>query len=66
MTLEVTLDSKGSLAGPPRILRPEGGRPDEARLVAEAQALAAIQACLPYRAVGGAGFGRAYRLGFGG
>ncbi|MDO8297683.1 MAG: hypothetical protein Q7T19_14730 [Caulobacter sp.] len=64
VTLEVTLDGKGGLAGPPRIVRPEGGRPSEQRLLAEARALEAIRACLPYRAPGIVGAGRAYRLAF--
>jgi hypothetical protein len=64
--LEVTLDGLGGLAGPPRILRPDGGRPSEQRLLAEAQALEAIHACLPYRTAGLSGLGRRYRVGFGG
>ncbi|MBI5938950.1 MAG: hypothetical protein HY859_00845 [Caulobacterales bacterium] len=66
MTLEVTLDSQGGLAGPPRILRPNGGRPSEQQLLAEAQALEAIRARLPYRTAGLPGLGRRYRVGFGG
>lgn len=64
VTLEVTLDGKGGLAVPPKIVRPEGGRPSEQRLLAEAQALEAIRACLPYRGPGLVGAGRAYRLAF--
>ncbi|HEX7761126.1 MAG TPA: hypothetical protein VF459_16590 [Caulobacteraceae bacterium] len=47
--LEVQLDDKGMIAKPPRILRPDSSVPDERRLIAEARALAAISACLPYR-----------------
>lgn len=64
VTLEVTLDGKGGLATPPRIVRPDGGRPSEQRLLAEARALEAIRACLPYKAPGVIGAGRAYRLAF--
>ncbi|MEH0196195.1 hypothetical protein V7S57_09490 [Caulobacter sp. CCNWLY153] len=46
--LEVTLDHRGLMAAPPRIVRPESGPPGEARLVAEARAIAALSACLPY------------------
>lgn len=66
VTLEVVLDGRGGLAGPPRILRPDGGRPSEQRLLAEARALEAIRACLPYRTAGLSGLGRRYRVGFGG
>lgn len=60
--LEVKLNADGRLAAPPRIVRPGNGRPDEQRLLAEAQAMAALQACLPYRA----GLAGVYRLGFNG
>lgn len=65
VTLEVVLNDEGGLAAPPRIIRPEGGRPNEQRLVAEAQALAAIQACLPYQARSSLRAGDRYRLDFG-
>lgn len=64
VTLEITLDKTGRLAVPPRIVRPGTGKPDEQRLLAEARALAAIQACLPYRAEDSLGFRRVYRLAF--
>ena len=66
VTLEVTLDAQGGLAGPPRILRPDGDRPTEQRLLAEARALEAIHACLPYRTARLSGLGRRFRVGFGG
>lgn len=59
VTLEVDLDSRGRLSAPPRLLRPAGARPDEPRLLAEAAALAAIQACLPWRQ---AGAGQSWRV----
>lgn len=62
VTLEVRLNAEGRLAGPPVIVRPATGNPGEQRLLAEAQAVAALQACLPYRR----GLAGAYRLGFGG
>lgn len=65
VTLEVTLDGKGGLAGPPRIVRPEGGRPSEQRLLAEARALEAIRACLPYNTPAVTVMGRVHRLAFG-
>lgn len=64
--MPVTLDGQGGLAGPPCILRPDGGRPSEQWLLAEARALEAIRACLPYRTAGLSGLGRRYRVGFGG
>jgi len=54
VTLEVALDSRGMIATPPRIVRPTGAPPDEARLVAEARALAALGGCLPYHGPEGA------------
>lgn len=65
VTLDVVLNDKGGLAAPPRIVRPADGRPNEQRLVAEAQALAAIQACLPYRSRTPLRSGEMYRLNFG-
>lgn len=64
VTLEVTLNAGGGLAGPPRIVRPESGRPSEQRLLAEALALEAIRACLPYNTPAVTGTGRVYRLAF--
>jgi hypothetical protein len=60
VTLEIRLNAEGRLAAPPRIVRPGMGQPDEQRLLAEAQAMAALQACLPYRS----GRNGVYRLGF--
>lgn len=48
VTLEVILDSRGMISTPPKIIRPSNAPADEARLVAEARALAALGACLPY------------------
>ncbi|HLZ77170.1 hypothetical protein [Phenylobacterium sp.] len=61
VTLEVTLDARGRLSTPPRILR-EAGPANEARLRAEANALAALAACLPEGDVRFSG--RLYRLEF--
>lgn len=62
VTLEISLSGDGRLAKPPRILRPDIRRPEEDRLVAEARALQAISACLPY---GGAqGLGRTQQVVF--
>ena len=47
VTLSVTLDKAGRLTIPPVIQRPRNAPPDEARLRAEASALAAIALCLP-------------------
>lgn len=66
VTLKVTLDDRGRLAAPPKILRPPVGRPDEQRLLSEALALQAIQACLPYRVGDSAAPDREYQLAFGG
>lgn len=66
VTLKVTLDDFGRLAAPPKILRPPIGRPDEQRLLSEALALQAIQACLPYRVESSAALNREYQLVFGG
>jgi hypothetical protein len=54
VTLEVVLDSRGMIATPPKIVRPTGAPADEARLVAEARALAALGGCLPYHGPDGA------------
>ena len=54
VTLEVTIDSHGGVAVPPRILRGSGTR-DERQLISEARALAAISACVPYRGESSAG-----------
>ncbi len=62
--LEVLLDDKGMIAKPPRILRPDASVPDERRLIAEARALAAISACLPYKVAGLADDRRDFTLDF--
>ncbi|HEX7761732.1 MAG TPA: hypothetical protein VF459_19655 [Caulobacteraceae bacterium] len=62
--LEVLLDDKGMIAKPPRILRPDASVPDERRLIAEARALAAISACLPYKVAGLADDRRDFTLEF--
>lgn len=64
VTLEVKLDRQGGLAAPPKIVRPESTRPGEQRLLAEALALEAIRACLPYRSGALAPSGTVYRLAF--
>ncbi|MFT4252063.1 MAG: hypothetical protein QM608_06235 [Caulobacter sp.] len=51
--LEVTLDSRGLIASPPKILRPDNAPPSNARLIAEARAIAALSGCLPYTGAGG-------------
>ena len=64
VTLEVVIDSGGRLALPPRILRPDGARLDERRLIAEARAIQAVAACAPFRS-GAPVFGRkTYRFAF--
>ncbi|MGA0601538.1 hypothetical protein ACO2Q3_12615 [Caulobacter sp. KR2-114] len=47
--LQVQLTAKGQIARPPTILRPDSSQPDQRRLIAEARALAAIAACIPYK-----------------
>lgn len=49
VTLEISLNGQGALSRPPRIVRSSGGAPQESQLLAEARALSAIQACLPYK-----------------
>ena len=64
VTLEVVIDSSGRLALPPRILRPDGARLDERRLIAEARAIQAVAACAPFRS-GAPLFGKkTYRFAF--
>jgi hypothetical protein len=61
ITLEISLDARGRLSGPPKILRFDGPA-NEVRVRAEANALAALSACL---AEGDVRFGgRVYRLEF--
>jgi hypothetical protein len=50
VTLEVTLNDRGALAVPPRILRPMAAALTDQRLVAEARAVAAVAACAPLQA----------------
>lgn len=47
VVLEVALDNRGGLRTPPRVIRSETALLSEARLQAEASALAAIAACAP-------------------
>lgn len=63
VSLEVVLDSTGTLRRPPRIIRPPNEPVPDARLKAEAQALAALAACMPRHDVRFAG--GVYRLDFG-
>ncbi len=62
--LEVSLDSRGGLSVPPKILRAPGADPTEARLRAEAQALSSLAACLPRGDLRLGG--KTYQLEFGG
>lgn len=63
VSLEIILDSAGALRRPPRIIRPSNEPVSEARLKAEAQALAALSACMPRHDLRFAG--GVYRLDFG-
>lgn len=63
VSLEIVLDSAGALRRPPRIIRPSDEPVSEARLKAEAQALAALSACMPRHDLRFAG--GVYRLDFG-
>jgi hypothetical protein len=65
VTLEISLSEKGLIAVPPKIIRPSTAAPDEMRLIAEARALAAVTACVPYRAAANAGVQRVFRVEFG-
>lgn len=47
VTLEVSLDGRGELSRPPRILRAGDAKPDERRLASEERAIASLAACLP-------------------
>ena len=58
--LEVVVDGRGALQGPPKVLRDASALLTEPRLKSEANALAALAACLPR---GGARAGR-YELEF--
>lgn len=48
VTLEIALNASGLISTPPKIVRPSNAPPTEARLIAEARALAALGSCLPY------------------
>ena len=58
--LEVVVDGRGALQGPPKVMRDASARLTEPRLKSEANALSALSACLPR---GGARAGR-YELAF--
>lgn len=47
VTLEVSLDDRGQLSRPPRILRADDAAPNERRLASEERAIASLAACLP-------------------
>jgi len=47
VTLEVTLDARGGLRGPPRVVRATSAVLTESRLRSEANALGALAACMP-------------------
>jgi hypothetical protein len=63
VTLDVAINAKGLVATPPKIIRPDTSAPDEHRLIAEARALAAISACVPYASGMGGGM-RVFRVNF--
>lgn len=65
VTLEVTLNAKGLIAAPPKIVRPDATAPSEARLISEARALAALSACVPYHAESLATKGSTFTVDFG-
>ena len=64
VTLEVTLDEHGRITAPPVIHRPDRSVPDERRLIAEARALAAVAACVPYHDVSLLGDQRRFTVNF--
>jgi len=64
VTLEITLDENGRITSPPIIHRPNTSTPDEHRLIAEARALAAIAACVPYHDVNILGDQRRFTVNF--
>jgi hypothetical protein len=53
VTLEVSVNDKGQIAVPPKIVRPTTVAADQMRLIAEARALAAVTACVPYHVAAG-------------
>ena len=64
VTLDVALNDHGLVALPPTIIRPSTAAPDEARLIAEARALASITACAFYHTLGLPGSTQTVRLNF--
>lgn len=61
VTIEVTFDGQGGLRGPPRVIRDSAALLNEPRLRSEANALAALAACMPR---GGVRAAMSYRLEF--
>jgi hypothetical protein len=55
VSLEVTINARGLIAAPPKIIRPTDAPLSPRRLVAESRALAALSACVPYRTLGSSG-----------
>jgi hypothetical protein len=64
VTLEVILNGQGLIATPPVILRPKGSALEEQRLIAEARAIAAISACVPYVGAVTGGSKQSFKLEF--
>jgi hypothetical protein len=64
VSLEIEVNERGQIAVPPKIIRPDLGAPDERRLVAEARALAAVTACVPYHGDVLASAQRSFRVDF--
>ncbi len=62
VTIEVALDAKGSLRGPPRVMREATALLSDPRLKSEANALMALTACMPRGDLELAG--KSYRLEF--
>ena len=62
VTIEVSLDAKGSLRGPPRVMREAAALLSDPRLKSEANALMALTACMPRGDLELAG--KSYRLEF--
>jgi hypothetical protein len=62
VTIEVALDAKGSLRGPPRVMRDATALLSAPRLKSEANALMALTACMPRGDLELAG--KSYRLEF--
>jgi hypothetical protein len=65
VTLEISLNDRGRIAVPPKIMRESTGAPDQARLIAEARALTAVTACVPYHPAALSGSTRLFRVEFG-